>query len=97
VDLPLVKGESAHDAVNATLFGESASRIVVSSTKERLAQLLAAASAANVPAAVIGETGGDRIRIAVNGRVEIDSAVGAAEAVWSTSIERSMKKEAANV
>jgi phosphoribosylformylglycinamidine synthase len=83
--------------VNATLFGESASRIVVSTTSERVPLLLAAAEAARIPAAVIGKTGGDRIQIAVNGQVEIDSAVGAAEETWLTAIERRMKKEAAHV
>ena len=97
VDVPVANSELGAHAVNATLFGESASRIVVSTTSERLALLLAAAQAAGVPAAVIGKTGGDRIQIAVNGRVEIDSAVGAAEEIWSTAIERRMKKEVAHV
>jgi phosphoribosylformylglycinamidine synthase len=97
VDLPLATTQSASYAVNATLFGESASRIVVSTTSERLSLLLAAAAAANVPAAVIGRTGGDRIQVAVDGRMEIDSAVSSAEEVWSTVIERRMKREAAHV
>jgi phosphoribosylformylglycinamidine synthase II len=97
VELPVARSEFGAHAVNATLFGESASRVVVSTTSERLAQLQAAAQAARVPAAVIGKTGGDRIQIAVNDRVEIDSAVGAAEEMWSTAIERRMKREVAHV
>jgi phosphoribosylformylglycinamidine synthase len=97
VDLPIAAQDSGAHAVNATLFGESASRIVVSTTSERVPLLLAAAEAARIPAAVIGKTGGDRIQIAVNGQVEIDSAVGAAEETWLTAIERRMKKEAAHV
>ncbi len=97
VELPVAGSEFGVHAVNATLFGESASRVVVSTTSERLAQLRAAAQAARVPAAVIGKTGGDRIQIAVNDRVEIDSAVGAAEEMWSTAIERRMKREVAHV
>ncbi|MGH9387593.1 MAG: phosphoribosylformylglycinamidine synthase subunit PurL [Vicinamibacterales bacterium] len=87
---------SAH-AVNATLFGESASRIVVSTTTERWPRLMSAAQAARVPAVVVGETGGDRIQISVNGHLEIDSAVGAAEQMWSTAIERRMNEEVAHV
>jgi phosphoribosylformylglycinamidine synthase len=97
VDVELANAALGAHAVNATLFGESASRVVVTTTSERLAQLLSAAQAAQVPAAAIGTTGGDRITIAVNGRVEIDSPVGAAEETWSTAIERSMTKEAAHV
>jgi len=37
---------------------------------------------------VIGETGGNRLRIAVAGRVIIDVSIDEAERVWSTSIER---------
>jgi phosphoribosylformylglycinamidine synthase len=97
VEVPVAGSEFGVHSVNATLFGESASRVVVSTTSERLAQLQAAAQAARVPAAVIGKTGGDRIWIAVNERVEIDSAVGAAEEMWSTAIERRMKREVAHV
>ena len=49
------------------LFGESASRIVVSTSDEKLAAVIAAARAAGVPATVIGKTGGDRIRVTVDG------------------------------
>jgi phosphoribosylformylglycinamidine synthase II len=97
VEIPVVSSEVGAHAVNATLFGESASRVVVSTTSERLPQLLAAARAARVPAAVIGKTGGDRIQIFVNDRLELDSTVAAAEEMWSTAIERRMKKEVAHV
>jgi phosphoribosylformylglycinamidine synthase II len=96
-DVPVADPAWSSHAVNGTLFGESASRIIVSTTAERLPLLLAAAKAAQVPATVIGETGGQRIQIAVNGRTEIDSAVEFAEQLWSTAIERRMKKDVAHV
>ena len=76
--------------VNATLFGESASRIVVSVTTKRLPTLLAAAQAADVPALVLGQTGGDRIRLTVGGVPAVDRAVLDAEQAWATAIERKM-------
>ena len=75
---------------NATLFGESASRIVVSASGERLEAVLAAATAAGVTATVIGKTGGDRIELSVGGKVMVDAAIGDAEHAWATAIERKM-------
>ncbi|MEO8680212.1 MAG: phosphoribosylformylglycinamidine synthase subunit PurL [Vicinamibacterales bacterium] len=77
--------------VSATLFGESASRIVVSTTDETLAALLAAAKAAGIAAAVIGKSGGDRIRLSVGGQVAIDRPVSGAEQAWATAIATRMK------
>jgi len=74
----------------ATLFGESASRIVVSTSPDQRDAVLAAAQAAGVPASVIGVTGGDRIRIAVGGAGAVNCAVADAELAWATTIERTM-------
>ena len=71
----------------ATVFGESASRVVVSVAPERAHEILGKASAAGVPAAVIGRVGGKHIRISVDGRVVIDEALGVAEQIWSTAID----------
>jgi phosphoribosylformylglycinamidine synthase subunit PurL len=75
-----------NDAV--ALFGESASRVVVSVSPDNVTEILQRAALAGVLARVIGETGGNRLRIAVAGRVMIDVSVDEAERVWSTSIER---------
>jgi phosphoribosylformylglycinamidine synthase len=72
----------------ATLFGESASRAVVSVAPERAHQLIALAAAEHVPATVIGRVGGNHIRIAIDGRVVIDESLEAAERIWSTAIGR---------
>ncbi len=88
VDVSLEGAPSADglDPIAATLFGESASRAVVSVEPAALAAVLEAASAAGVPAARIGRTGGDAIRIAVAGRVVIDCALHQAEASWGESL-----------
>jgi phosphoribosylformylglycinamidine synthase II len=100
-----VGAEASIDAVNvsrdphvndaAALFGESASRIVVSATPDDVTEVLRRAAAAQVPARVIGETGGNRLRIAVAGRTVIDVSVDEAEGVWSTAIERCLVKRVA--
>ena len=70
----------------AALFGESASRIVVSTPPQCVTEVLQAAAAAGVPARVIGETGGNRIRIAVAGEVVIDESVDRAEQLWADAV-----------
>ena len=46
------------------------------------------AEAANVPAQVIGHTGGKQLRIAVAGQTTIDLSIEDAERVWRSAIER---------
>jgi phosphoribosylformylglycinamidine synthase len=83
-------GQQGAFSVNATLFGESPSRIVVSAPREHVDAVLAAAGVAGITAAEIGSTGGERIRFSVDGRTEIDMTVSAAEHVWATAIEKKM-------
>ena len=71
-----------------TLFGESASRVILSARPSSVDALLARAASAGVPAAVIGRVGGNHIRIAVGGRVAVDEPLTACEQIWSTAIER---------
>jgi phosphoribosylformylglycinamidine synthase len=79
----------------AALFGESASRVVLSTPADTLVDVLARASAAGVPAKVIGQTGGNLLRIAVAGQVVIDVPVAVAERAWSEAIERYFSKRVA--
>jgi phosphoribosylformylglycinamidine synthase II len=72
----------------ATLFSESASRVIVSTAPARAHELLALASRAGVPAAVVGRVGGNQVRISVDGRVVIDESLESAERIWSNAIER---------
>jgi phosphoribosylformylglycinamidine synthase II len=79
-------------AANATLFGESASRIVVSVASAHLDAVMTAADEAGVTAREIGRVGGDNIRLSVNGTVAVDIPVSVAETAWATAIERKMQK-----
>jgi phosphoribosylformylglycinamidine synthase len=84
--LPAVESRDGGDSVVATLFGESASRVVVSAAPGRTAAVLASAAAAGVPALQIGRTGGAAIRIAIQGAVVIDVPVAEAEARWNGTL-----------
>jgi phosphoribosylformylglycinamidine synthase II len=88
---------AAQPAVNhaAALFGESASRVVVSASTDNITEVLQRAAAAGVPARVIGETGGNRLRIAVAGATLIDLPVAEAEHLWSTAIEQRFARKVA--
>ena len=77
------------------LFGESASRAVVSVRPSERAGLMELANAAGVPAKLIGTTGGSRLVLGAGGRTVIDVPVAAAEGVWSSAISRHFKGRAA--
>jgi phosphoribosylformylglycinamidine synthase len=85
VDVPGVTAATGY-VDTATLFGESASRAVVSVSPSKAAVLLDAAAAAGVPAARIGRVGGERIRMSVDGRRVVDEPLTEAERLWSGSI-----------
>ena len=72
----------------AALFGESASRVLVSAVPEDATAVLQRAAALNVPARMIGQTGGNLLRIAVAGETSIDVQIHEAERVWNGAIER---------
>jgi phosphoribosylformylglycinamidine (FGAM) synthase-like enzyme len=95
VDLPTalagreaVAGRETVNPVIATLFGESASRVVVTVSAEERATLMQMAAAAGVPARAIGTTGGSRLRIRVDGESAVDCTVSEAEQIWATALER---------
>ena len=99
VDIPTVtlpdENGWAEYSVPAALFGESASRVIISVAESDVEALLARSRAADVPAAIIGRTGGSRLRIAVGGLPVVDVGVSDAERVWSTAIERHFAERAA--
>jgi phosphoribosylformylglycinamidine synthase len=87
VDVPGISSTAGFGDI-ATLFGESASRVVVSPARGREAQLMALAAREQVPARRIGTVGGNRIQIAIDGRNVIDEPLETVERTWSTAIER---------
>ena len=79
----------------AALFGESATRVIVSTAPDDVTRVLERAAAARVPARVIGQTGGNMLRVAVGGRVVIDVTVAEPERTWSSAIDRFFEKRVA--
>jgi phosphoribosylformylglycinamidine synthase subunit PurL len=79
----------------AALFGESASRVVVSVAPDGAAEVVGRAEAAGVPARVIGRTGGQELRIAVGGQVVVTVAVADAERAWASAVEHYFAKQVA--
>jgi phosphoribosylformylglycinamidine (FGAM) synthase-like enzyme len=71
----------------ATLFSESASRVVVSVAPGREAELMSMAAREQVPARRIGVVAGKRLQIAIDGRTVIDEPLSDVERTWSTAIE----------
>ena len=84
-------------AVNlaAALFGESATRVVVSVAPTDVTSVVERARAAKVPARVIGRTGGSAVRIAVAGAAAVDVPLAEAEQRWQTAIERRFARRVA--
>ena len=95
VSVPAAHGDGGVDRLAATLFGESASRVMVSVTSSHLEAVLGAVRAAGLRADRIGRTGGSRIRVAVDGIVAIDLNVAEAEQQWGTALERRLDGQAA--
>ena len=79
----------------AALFGESASRVVVSAAPEAVSEVVRRASAAGVPSRIIGRTGGRSLRIAVGGDVAVDVTVADAERAWADAVQRYFAKRVA--
>ncbi len=79
----------------AALFGESASRVVVSAAPEAVSDVVKRAADAGVPARIIGRTGGRSLRIAVGGSVVVDVTVADAERAWSDALQKYFVKRVA--
>jgi phosphoribosylformylglycinamidine synthase len=91
--LAVARTESVNRA--AALFGESASRVVVSAAPETVSEVVRRASAAGVPSRIIGRTGGRSLRIAVGGDLAVDVALVDAERAWSDAVQRYFAKRVA--
>jgi phosphoribosylformylglycinamidine synthase len=94
-DVPRAASDGGVDQTAATFFGESASRAIVSVSPDRRDDVLRAASAAGVPARVIGRTGGDAVRIRIEGTVAIEVKVSDAEMRWASAIGERLDGRAA--
>jgi phosphoribosylformylglycinamidine (FGAM) synthase-like enzyme len=92
----IAAADSRFDTI-ATVFGESASRAVVSVRPADLGRFLALVGEEGVPVARLGEVGGPTVRLAVDGVPVIDVPVQDAEHIWSTALESYFEPENADV
>ncbi|HLF76250.1 MAG TPA: phosphoribosylformylglycinamidine synthase subunit PurL [Dehalococcoidia bacterium] len=73
--------------LDAALFGETPSRVVVSVAPERVADLEALCQRIEVPFVRLGRTGGDRLRISIN----LDLPLAEIEAAYEGALEAALK------
>jgi phosphoribosylformylglycinamidine synthase subunit PurL len=95
VDLPRTASGHGFDEAVATLFGESATRIVVSAEPSQADAVIGRARAVGVPVRLIGRTGGRRLTMTIDGRPALDVELAGAEEEWLTAIERHFEIRAA--
>jgi phosphoribosylformylglycinamidine synthase II len=76
----------------ALLFAETPSRILLSVADENLEKIFEIAREQNIAATVIGRTGGDALRIAVNGETIVDRSVAEVEKVWRKVLPQKLEE-----
>ena len=90
LDLSTAEGEP-----ELLLFGEDASRVLISCDPNKTPTIQQMAVKSGVSAEFIGRTGGQQLEISVQGKRVIAAPVSELRQVWSTSLERMLHVEAA--
>lgn len=83
--------ESMHPT--ALLFGETPSRIIISFAETDLKRIQTIACELRAPCAVIGQTGGENLKVVVNDRVLINSPVAELETAWRQSLSSQLSAQ----
>ena len=76
-----------------TLFGEDASRIVISCVPERVARIKEVAGNHGVDADVIGETIADKLEISLDGKVVISGAISGLSTAYEEALESALRTD----
>ena len=87
VAIPAVTGPSGVPVSHATLFSESAGRVILSVEKTNVAGVLERAAAAGVVANVIGRTGGTTLTIRIDDGEALSVGIEGLQAVWADALE----------
>jgi phosphoribosylformylglycinamidine synthase len=95
VTIDLAPANRGIDRLAATLFGESASRVVLAVDPRDLDEVLDSAERFGINAVQIGRTGGDVLRIRVGRDVVVECAVAEAERRWSQALATWLEGRAA--
>jgi phosphoribosylformylglycinamidine synthase len=76
-----------------TLFGEDASRIVISCAPEQVARIKEVAGNHGVDADLIGETIADKLEISLDGKVVISAAISALSTAYEGALESALRTD----
>jgi len=77
------------------LFGEDASRVVVACDPGKLARIQELAGEYDLFADVLGETGGDRVEIRLDGRAAVSAAISELNEAYEGALEKALRAEPA--
>ncbi|MBI4169451.1 MAG: phosphoribosylformylglycinamidine synthase subunit PurL [Acidobacteria bacterium] len=77
--------------LDALLFGEAPSRVIVSAPPESRARLEHAGGSAGVPVRLLGRVGGIRLTVSVGGTRVVDLDVARARSAWSAALEEHLR------
>ncbi|HUD73175.1 MAG TPA: phosphoribosylformylglycinamidine synthase subunit PurL [Dongiaceae bacterium] len=78
--------------LDALLFGEAPSRIIVSAPTENRARLETLLRGMDVPHRLLGEAGGERLKITVGKSAAVDLEVAGLRAAWKTALQNLLRK-----
>ncbi len=87
VDIASVTGPAGVPVEHATLFSESAGRVLLAVRPEDLPAVLDKAATAGVVATVIGTTGGNTLTVRIDGQTALSASVGELHSVWADALE----------
>jgi phosphoribosylformylglycinamidine synthase II len=92
-----VKLPRAHGAAEFALFGEDASRVVLSCDPQHVKRIQQVAEDYGVAADVLGETGSAGIEIAMDGRVAISASIADLRDAYEGALEKALRTEPAAI
>ena len=78
-----------------SLFGESASNVVVSVRKKDVSRVIELVNAASLPWLTLGHSGGKRVRISIGDEDVVDAPLDEVAQAWSTGVSRYFEDSAA--
>jgi phosphoribosylformylglycinamidine synthase subunit PurL len=88
-----VKLTSGSLAAEFLLFGEDASRVLISCASESVGRIQEVAVECGIAADVLGETIPEKIEIVVDGRQVVAAAVSELKEAWAGALERALQVE----
>jgi hypothetical protein len=85
-----LRSELAHEYV---LFGEDASRVLISCDPERLQEIQQIAVKYGISSDLLGETASEKFEIAINGKAVVSAPLAELKDAWEHALERALHVE----